>query len=90
MEKQYLVEWDVWNAQTGAYETEGLCDWVWADSPDLAIGLMMDHIMEDSDDWDIEQDGDIIKCHHERYDRHEDRIIVTDLEYRNFRIRTTD
>lgn len=90
MEKQYLVDWDVWNVQTGTYEPEGLCDYVYADSPEEAIDLMMDYIIENSDDWDIEQDGDILKCHHERYDRHEDRMIITDLEYRNFRIRPTE
>ena len=64
MEKQYLIEWDVWNAQSQTYETDGLCDWSYADSPELAIDLMMDHIIESRDDWDIERDDDVLKLHH--------------------------
>ena len=90
MEKQYLVDWDVWNAQTQTYVDEGLCDWVYTDDEADAVELMVDYIIENSDDWDIEQDGDILKCHHERYDRHNDRVISQDLEYRNFRVRPTE
>ena len=90
MEKQYLVDWDVWNAQTQTYEPEGMCDYAYAESEEEAVELMMDYIIENCDDWDIERDGDALKLHHERYDRHEDRTIVKDLEYRNFRIRPTD
>ena len=88
--KEYLVDWDVWNAQTEMYEPEGLSDFAYADSPELAIDLMIDHIIENCDDWDIEKDGDVLKLQHERYDRHEDRMIVTNLEYRNFRVRSTE
>ena len=90
MEREYLVDWDVWNAQTGMYESEGLSDFAYAESEEEAIDLMVDHIIENCDDWDIEKDGDVLKLHHEWYDRHEDRTIVKDLEYRNFRIRPTD
>ena len=85
--KKYLVDWDVWNAQSQLYETEGLCDWSYAESEEEAIDLMIDHVIENCDDWDIERDGDVLKLHHEWYDRHEDRMIVTNLEYRNFRAR---
>lgn len=91
MKKEYLVDWDVWNAKTETYEPEGLNDFAYADSPEEAIEIMMDHIIENCDeDWYVERYGDILKLCHEYYDRHEDRIIVTDLEYRNFHIRTTD
>lgn len=90
MTKQYSVDWDVWNVQTGTYEPEGLNDFVYADSPEEAIEIMMDYIIENSDDWYVERYDDVLKLHHERYDRHEDRLIETDLEYRNFRIHTTD
>ena len=90
MEREYLVDWDVWNAQSQSYETEGLCDWVYADCEEDAIDLMMISIIENCDDWDIEKDGDVLKLHHEFYDRHEDRMIVTNLEYHNFRIHPTE
>ena len=89
MKREYLVEWDVWNEQSQTYEPESLCDFAYADSPELAVDIMMDFIVENCDDWDIEKDGDVLKLHHEWYDRHEDRTIVKDLEYRNFRIRPT-
>ena len=90
MEKEYLVDWDVWNAQSQSYEAESMCDWVYTDSEEDAIDLMMDIIVDYRDDWDVERDGDVLKLHHERYDRHEDRTIVKDLEYRNFRIHATE
>ena len=91
MEKEYLVDWDVWNAGSQTYEAESLCDWSYADSPELAIDLMIDHIIENCDDWDVERESyDVLKLHHERYDRHEDRVVETNLEYRNFRVRPTE
>ena len=88
--KKYLVDWDIWNAQSQSYETEGRCDWSQADSEEEAIDLMMDFIADYRDDWDIERDGDILKLHHEFYNRHEDCIVEKDLEYRNFRVRSTE
>lgn len=89
MEKQYLVEWDVWNAQTQTYEAEGMCDFAYADSPEEAIEIMMDHIMEDSDDWYVKRCDGVLKLHHEYRDS-ANRLFVQNLEYRNFHIRTTD
>ena len=86
MEREYLVEWDVWNAQTQTYEPESLCDFAYAESEGEAIDLVMDFIIDYRDEWDIERDDDILKLHHEFYNRHEDRIVNTDLEYRNFRV----
>ena len=88
--KEYLIEWDVWNAQTQTYEPESLCDFAYADSPELAIDIMMDYVCESDDNWTADRDNDVVYLHHERYDRHEDRTIVKDLEYRNFRIRPTE
>ena len=91
MEKQYLVDWDVWNARTQTYEPEGLCDWVYADDEEEAVDLMMGYIIENSDGWDIERESyDVVKLHREEYDPHEDRIVETSLEYRNFRIHPTE
>ena len=84
--KKYLVEWTVWNAKTQTYEPENLCDFAYAESDEEAIDLVMDFIIDYRDEWDIERDDDILKLHHEFYNRHEDYIVNTDLEYRNFRV----
>ena len=89
MEKQYLVDWDVWNVQTQTYEPEGLCDWAYAESEEEAINLMMDYIIENSDDWDIDREGEVLKLSHEYHDS-ANRLFAQNLEYRNFHIHITD
>ena len=88
--KKYLVDWDVWNAQSQSYETEGLSDFAYAESKEEAIDLMMDFIVDYRDEWNVYRDGDVLKLHHEWYNRYEDRIVEKDLEYRNFRVHLTE